>query len=400
MLVLVCGRSEKRNHPLADAVLASVAQPVGDARAGDGGLEAVGLRHSPHRHEAAVTPAADAHPISVDGIFPQHFVDAGHDVLEIAIAEVFYVRARERLSLSVTAAGIGKEDEVAGLGLQRLVRAGHIERRLVRRRRSAVHLDDHRILLCRVEVGRIDEEALHVEGLALPLHAYASAYGGQNTVVGVRELPSRSGAADPDLRRRRKGFANGGQDFAIARRGDTRNSIDGANRHVLVAGELHRLGASVHVDSGDLRAPLRVARGDDRRRARPAERSDRALYAWCEIARHSTGGGKDIEIAAGHALIAHQPADVGDGGTVRRPARIGDLMRGRRKLTHLAGRGVDARQLCHPPVVVAGATRLTDHELLATRRPVILVDVVIIGRDRFQIAGRGVDDGKMLPVYM
>ncbi len=75
-------------------------------------------------------------------------------------------------------------------------------------------------------------------------------------------------------------------------------------------------------------------------------------------------------------------------------------MRGRRKLMHLSGRGVDARQLCHPPVVVAGATRLTDHELLATRRPVILVYVVIIGRDRFQIAGRGVDDGKMLPVYM
>ena len=263
-----------------------------------------------------------------------------------------------------------------------------------------MHLDDHRILLRRVEVGRIDEEALHVEAFALPLHADASAERGRDAVVGVGDLAIGSRGGDPDLRRRRKRFAHRAHDFAIRGRRYSRNSIDGANRHVLVAGELHRLDASVHVDPGDLRAALRVPRGDGRRRTRPAERSDRALHARREIARRSTGGGKDIEIAAGHALIAHQSADVGDRRTVGRPARIGDLVRGRRELTHLAGRGVDARQLRDPPVVVAGAARLTDHELLAIRRPVVLVDVVVVGRDRLQIARRSVDERQMLPVDM
>src|SRR5580704_10914515 len=61
--VVVDRGAEIWQHPLIDGILAVVALPVGDARACHRGAEAVSLRDSPHGHEAAVTPAGDAHAI-------------------------------------------------------------------------------------------------------------------------------------------------------------------------------------------------------------------------------------------------------------------------------------------------------------------------------------------------
>src|ERR1700682_273475 len=58
--VVVDGGAEEGDHPLVDGVLAVVALPVADARAGDGCAEARGLGDAEHGHEAAVAPAGEA----------------------------------------------------------------------------------------------------------------------------------------------------------------------------------------------------------------------------------------------------------------------------------------------------------------------------------------------------
>ena len=44
------------------------------------------------------------------------FVDAGHDVLEIAVAEIFDVGAGEGFALAEAAARIWLQDKIAGAG--------------------------------------------------------------------------------------------------------------------------------------------------------------------------------------------------------------------------------------------------------------------------------------------
>src|SRR5580704_13643716 len=114
--IVVDGFAEERNHPLVDEIFAVIALPVGEACAGHGGFEAVGLRDGPHGHVAAVTPAADAEAIGVDGGDFDGFVDAGQDVLEVAVAEILDVGAGEGFALAEAAAGIGFEDKIAGAG--------------------------------------------------------------------------------------------------------------------------------------------------------------------------------------------------------------------------------------------------------------------------------------------
>src|SRR5205807_8552547 len=105
--IVVHRGAEVRDHPLVDAVLAVVALPVGDAGAGDGGAEAIGLRHRPHRHVAAVAPAADAEPLAVDRRHADRLVHAGQNVAQIAVAEILDVGPRELFALAVAAARVG-----------------------------------------------------------------------------------------------------------------------------------------------------------------------------------------------------------------------------------------------------------------------------------------------------
>ena len=114
--VVINGGAEVGNHPLVDGVFTVVGEPVGDARSGDRGAEAMGLGDGEHGHEAAVAPAGDADAVGIDGVFGQDGIDAGEDVAEVAVAEVFAVGLGEGLALAKAAAGIGHEDEVIERG--------------------------------------------------------------------------------------------------------------------------------------------------------------------------------------------------------------------------------------------------------------------------------------------
>ncbi len=52
------------------------------------------------------------------------FVDARHDVLEIAVAEILDVGTSEGFALAEAAAGIGLQDKIAGTGQRRIVIGG------------------------------------------------------------------------------------------------------------------------------------------------------------------------------------------------------------------------------------------------------------------------------------
>ena len=69
-----------------------------------------------HGHEAAVAPAGDADAIGVDGIFGEDGIDAGEDVAEVAVTKVLAIGLSEGLALTIAAAGIGQENEVAERG--------------------------------------------------------------------------------------------------------------------------------------------------------------------------------------------------------------------------------------------------------------------------------------------
>src|SRR2546423_34637 len=218
LLVIVRGGSEERNHPLADTILSGITQPVGDSSASDRCLEAMALSHCPHRHEAAVAPATNAESSSVDRIRSQNFVEAGQYVAQVAMPEIFDIRARECLALSVTAARIGEKNEVARPRLETFVRVGCIKYRRERRRWATVHLDDKRIFFLRVEIGGIKQKALHVERVAFPFDADAASDPSGDCVVGVGELPARSSGRNPDFWRRRKRFAYRRDRITITRR--------------------------------------------------------------------------------------------------------------------------------------------------------------------------------------
>src|SRR5205823_3411007 len=101
-------RAEVRDHPLVNRILAVVALPVRDARAGYRGPEPVGLRNGPHGHVSAIAPAGNTNALFVDRIFPDHLIDAFEDVAKIAVTEILDVGAGECLTLAVAAPGIRK----------------------------------------------------------------------------------------------------------------------------------------------------------------------------------------------------------------------------------------------------------------------------------------------------
>src|ERR1700733_13154738 len=105
--IVVNRYSKVRNHPLIDAILAVIGLPVADAGTGHRCLEAIGLRHGPHRHEAAVAVASNAQSFAVDRPGRGSRIKAGQDVSQIAMTEVTHIRGTKSLSLTVTATRIG-----------------------------------------------------------------------------------------------------------------------------------------------------------------------------------------------------------------------------------------------------------------------------------------------------
>src|SRR5882672_261527 len=190
----------KRNHPLINFVLAIVALIVGDARAGHGGLEAVGLRDAPHGHEAAVAPAGEAEAIGIDGSGAEGFLHAGEDVAKIAVAEIADVGARKGFALAKTAARVGFKEKIAGArkGDRKISRIRPA--RLDRGARAAVDLHDHGIFFRGIEVARIDEPALNVESFVFPVETLGVAPGRFHCGVALGNLPPIADEAGPDFR--------------------------------------------------------------------------------------------------------------------------------------------------------------------------------------------------------
>src|SRR5262249_33121665 len=91
------------------------------------------------------------------------------DVAKIAVPEVADVRLRERFTGSVAAAWIRFQDEIP------LARQNGVPEALPLReecrRRAAVHCDDERVLLRRIEVLRVQKESLDRVGIRFPVPA-------------------------------------------------------------------------------------------------------------------------------------------------------------------------------------------------------------------------------------
>src|SRR6202007_2958619 len=102
---------EKWNHPLVNLVLPVIALIVRDPRSRHGRFEAIGLGHSPHRHESAVAPSCKAEPIGIDGRHPKSLVNSREDVTEIPITEIPHVGPSERLALAKAAARVRLQNE-------------------------------------------------------------------------------------------------------------------------------------------------------------------------------------------------------------------------------------------------------------------------------------------------
>src|SRR6185312_778880 len=124
--------------------------PVGDACAGDRGLEARGLRGREHGHKAAVTPAGEADAGGVDGQGFFEDIEAGEDVAEVAVAEVLDVGLGESFALAEAAARVGLKNEVAERGEGNGVEGGGRKARGCGVGWAAVDGDDERVFPCGV----------------------------------------------------------------------------------------------------------------------------------------------------------------------------------------------------------------------------------------------------------
>src|SRR6476660_10585025 len=66
--IIINRRTEERDHPLVDQILAVVTLPIGDARTRHRAAETVRLRDRPHCHIAAITPTGDPEARRIDRI--------------------------------------------------------------------------------------------------------------------------------------------------------------------------------------------------------------------------------------------------------------------------------------------------------------------------------------------
>src|SRR5262245_42934384 len=138
-------------------------------------LEPVGMPDRPRGHEAAVGAAEDAEPGRVDPV--ETFagrVDAGHHVLEIdaapsaaGIAVAFGPTHRPAplLAVSGTSAGVAVQDAEAGGGLE--LELIH-EPVAVLRERTAVNVQQRRVLLARACTGRRHRPAFDLAAVGGP----------------------------------------------------------------------------------------------------------------------------------------------------------------------------------------------------------------------------------------
>ena len=393
--IIVDRLAKERNHPLVDFIFAVVAEPIGDAGAGHGGFEAVGLRDSPHGHEAAVAPAGKAEAVRVDGSDAQGLVDAGEDVAKISVAEIPDVGARKGFALAIAAARIGLKNKVTG------AREGHHEVprvrpfRLHRGPRTAVNCHDHGVFFRGIEIAGIDEPALHVVAIVFPVDAFGFAPSGFYFGVAMRDWPPVADGAGPDFRRVTERAADDGGRFSIARERNV--GAPEARGNLLLAAPERIDRTTVGIDHGHPRVAFDGFPKDDFSLARPSKPVCRRWHFRRDVLGFASGRGNRVDITADGRLIAHQASDESDSLAVRRPCRIRHLERRLVNRLHQAGRsGVEKVKVGDVPVVVAVAGRSDHRETRTVWRPIVFVDVHVGGRDLPEVAGRQVNESEAL----
>ncbi len=397
--VVVNGGAEEGDHPLIDVVLAVVALPIGDAGARDGGAEPSGLSDRPHRHIAAVTPSRDPDLVFIHRKFFDELVHAGHDVAEVAVAEVADVGLREGFPLPEAAARVREEDEVAAARERHgeVIGPGPVGQH--RARGPAVDLHDERVTVCGVKAARRHQPALHGEAVARPVDALRFAPERRETLVGAGDLLPSADRPRPNFRRAAEGLTDDGGGLSVAGQREAEAPEVGGSGERFRPGEERRDIPVRNIHAGEAGGAVNfLGEQDGIGGGQPGEPARRSLHAGREVAGLAARGGDDEDVAARRALVAHDPGDERDRLAVRRPARHGDLKRGLENGASLARRGADDAKFGDVPVGVARTRRGSGGEILAVGRPVVFVNVEVGGRNLADAARCDVRDGKPLLV--
>ena len=331
--------------------------------------------------------AVQSQPRIVDRRTALHRIDPRQYVAQIAAAEIADVGAGKGFALSIGAARIGIEDEIA-LGDERRdeIKAGAVlaARRDItrprRRRGSAMHDGDHRMLAGR-DFGRAEQPALHIELVAFPVHALRR-HGGGPSRIGARHRRQRGQPAQRDFRRMGEVLQDGGGNRAIGGKGQRVGEILAAHRY---RGRPRYRNAFRNRIDGRGGAAVADQRGRHQLAAAPVQAFEGAFVVRRDIGRRAARQRHGIDIAADRTPIAHQAADEGDAFAVGRDARHVHLHLGTGDHPHPAA-GVDVIQGGDPPIVVAIAFGGGGGKALAVRRPGIFIDIRIGGRDRLERA--------------
>src|SRR5262249_1489971 len=107
---------------------------------------------------ATATPAGDKKIAGVDVAFGDDCVHATVEVIEIVAGIGMMNQIGEFFAVTGAAAGVGVQDNVSARGKELLF---EIKTVAIIRKWAAVNLDDQRIFLGRIKVGRLNDPALN-----------------------------------------------------------------------------------------------------------------------------------------------------------------------------------------------------------------------------------------------
>jgi hypothetical protein len=136
-----------------------VAEPVDHRLGHDRGAEAIGLADDPRGEHAAAAAAGDEQVVGVDEAARDHRIDAADQVVVVLARVVLVDQVGELGAVARAAARVGVQHHVALRGVELDLRR---EVRAVGGEGAAVDLEQQRVALGQIEVGRVDDPALDV----------------------------------------------------------------------------------------------------------------------------------------------------------------------------------------------------------------------------------------------
>src|SRR6185312_1204829 len=164
---------------------------------------------------------------------------------------------------------------------------------------SAMHLNDHRIFfgrVIRIEVGRIQQPALQIESVVLPVDAPGFTPCRLKGSVTRSDLLPFANRASPDFRRMRQRLANHGRSFAILSKGHGRAPSIGDK---LARSASERCdSARSWIDGCDSTLAVHIFTKKNFAAGRPCEPTRGSLHAWSNIFCFAALRGNNKDIAA------------------------------------------------------------------------------------------------------